>query len=184
MTLKNYGTLQFSLNGDLQRIIGDFTFFKPKLNDKLNDKSFLISNCQKGIFQFNQFEMFAMLKRIQVNPYINKFDDFKNDKKKLEEMYGITIGPDNWIYCADNDRYRIIKLNIFDYDKILNQEKINQEIIESDIDIKIFAKGVDRPNYTNWLKAKDIGMNFISFSKDKFVEIEEQESDDDDDDDE
>ena len=142
--------------------IGDFTFIQAK-NDK--DKPLLIVNLQKGVIQFHQCEMFWMLKDVNLNEI--------NNNKNFNTLYGTCIGPHGNIYICDHSLNQIIKLKILDYDIIFNQEKINKEIdYDKYIDIEIFAKGMDDPNYAKWIHAKDIGLNFVQFAQDTFKEVQ------------
>lgn len=136
--------------------LGDFAFINP--NSNKNDKPLLIVNLQNCKLQFHQCEMFWMLKELDLKNIITPCD---------KQTYGTCIGPNgNDIYICDNTLNRIIKLKITDYDMILNEDKINDDIDPKYIDTKIFTEGVHLPNYSNWIDARDIALNFVNFSQD------------------
>ena len=60
---------------------------------------------------------------------------------------------------------------------ILNEDKINQTINGECIDGKVFVTGVGRPNYSKWVNAKKIGLNFVNFPPDMFQKVEPDTND-------
>ena len=140
--------------------LGDFTFIQPK---NYNHKPLLIVNLQKCKLQFHQSEMFWMLKEFDLKNVITPCDT---------QTYGTCIGPnDNHIYICDNTLNRILKVKIKDYDMIINEDKINDSLDKKYVETEIFTEGVHLPNYSNWINARDIGLNFVNFPHDQLERV-------------
>eukprot|EP01084_Bolivina_argentea_P124037 219804_1 len=142
--------------------IGDFEFIEPRYVQK-NDVALLMVNLQNGVFQFHQLEMFWMLKRINLNENIKRFEELKG--KKIKQCYGTSVGPNGCVYICDHDNNRILRIHIVDYDMILNQ--VNHDVDWNKIDVKVFAEMLSRPNYCRWYDASNIGLDFVKFPQDE-----------------
>ena len=109
-----------------------------------------------------------MLAELDLNKVVSSFD---------KQSYGTCIGPHGNIYICDNTFNRILKVNISNYEMILNEDKLNDEIDYKYIDVEIFAKDVHLPNYSNWVNAREIGLNFVNFPEDTLQIIQSDSED-------
>eukprot|EP01083_Nonionella_stella_P083354 230457_1 len=164
------GKIMSSLDFPLCTYIGDFTFLEPRKNER----GLLVVNLQDGKIQFNQCEMFWMLKHFNINQNIKHFKALEH---KLSKTYGTCIGPEGNIYICDHQFNRIVIVKILDYDAVLNMDKISQDMDCGCVEIEIFCKGMDCPNYAKWMDAESIGLNWVQYPVDVFEEVDPETED-------
>lgn len=158
---KNGGKIKSNLlfESNHNKPIGDFVFFQQENEES---EAMLIVNLQDGIIQFHQYDMFLMLKKLDINAQIVKYKELEG--KEIRDAYGITIGPDECIYISDHINDRILRIQILDFDMIRDQ---NQALDYNKINLDIFVREVKVPNYNKWCDARDIGLNFVTFPNDE-----------------
>ena len=140
---------------DNDKPIGDFTFFKQHNG---TNEAMLIVNLQDGTIQFHRYGMFLMLKTMEINAHIEKYENLEG--KEIENAYGLTIGPDDSIYLSDHLNHRVLRIHITDFDMIYDEE---QALDNDKVDIDVFIKDIKAPNYNRWCDAQAIGLNFVTF---------------------
>ena len=146
--------------------VGDFTFVDP-LPD---GKAVLIVNLEDGLLQFHQCEMLWMLKSFDLNKWLSSFKGLRG--RRIMEAYGTSIGPDGAIYFSDHDNNRIIRMEIKDWNFVVDPEHFDEEMEASHFSsIGVFARGMVEPNYSQWYRAAQIGLDFVNYPEDEFEAV-------------